>query len=106
MIKTITDMKTETRRMRSWWTGAVLLWLAAAPLAQAFYNPSTGRWLNRDPIGEVVENNLYSFVRNQPISRLDYLGHLTIKRCDEMVANDQPTGNDTDFAGCPVPARE
>lgn len=44
-------MKIETRKGK-WLISALLLWLAFVPLAQAFYNPSTGRWLNRDPLGE------------------------------------------------------
>ena len=39
-------MKIETRKGK-WLISAVLLWLAFAPLAQAFYNPSTGRGLNQ-----------------------------------------------------------
>ena len=30
----------------------VLLGISLSREAQAFYNPSTGRWLNRDPLGE------------------------------------------------------
>ncbi len=39
-----------------------------------FYNPSTGRWPNRDPIEEEGGVNLYSFVRNNPVSYTDFLG--------------------------------
>lgn len=42
-----------------------------APVAQAFYNPSTGRWLSRDPIGEKGGVNLYGFVGNRPSTRVD-----------------------------------
>jgi hypothetical protein len=35
-----------------------------APVAQAFYNPDTGRWLSRDPIEESGGLNIYSFVGN------------------------------------------
>ncbi|MCW5551781.1 MAG: RHS repeat-associated core domain-containing protein [Verrucomicrobiae bacterium] len=53
------------------------------------YNPSTGRWLNRDPINETgstilvrsrtavdlsEEKNPYRFVRNNPVGNADYLG--------------------------------
>jgi hypothetical protein len=41
---------------------------------QAFYNPTTGRWLNRDPIEERGGRNLCGFVSNEPISRSDRLG--------------------------------
>ncbi len=51
-----------------------VLWLSAHE-AQAFYNPSTGRWLSRDPIQEDEGGpNLYGFVGNDPVSRTDDLG--------------------------------
>ncbi|MEI7693856.1 MAG: RHS repeat-associated core domain-containing protein, partial [Verrucomicrobiota bacterium] len=60
-------------------TNRVLLVLALLGVtlvqnAQAFYNPSTGRWLSRDPIEEVGGNNLYNFVGNDPVRRIDPLG--------------------------------
>jgi RHS repeat-associated protein len=39
-----------------------------------YYDPETGRWPSRDPIGERGGLNLYGFVRNRPINRLDILG--------------------------------
>lgn len=39
-----------------------------------YYDPMTGRWINRDPIGERGGVNLYSFVNNNPISLWDSLG--------------------------------
>jgi RHS repeat-associated protein len=39
-----------------------------------YYNPSTGRWLSRDPIGERGGRNLYAFVNNQPTVSCDKLG--------------------------------
>jgi RHS repeat-associated protein len=39
-----------------------------------YYNPETGRWLNRDPIEEKGGLNLYSFVRNRSVNSYDYLG--------------------------------
>ena len=53
---------------------ALLLWLAFAPLAQAFYNPSTGRWLSRDPIEEAGGLNLCGMVDNNPNNFVDVLG--------------------------------
>lgn len=73
----------------------LLLGLVLGQDALAFYNPSTGRWLNRDPIGEAAffsnfsqkdsrfsDQNFYfnsiayGFVRNDSISLLDYRGLL------------------------------
>ena len=39
-----------------------------------FYDPSQGRFLNRDPIGEAGGNNLYGFVGNGPSNGIDGLG--------------------------------
>lgn len=38
------------------------------------YNPSLGRWLNRDPIGEAKELNLYAYCQNNPVLLVDKLG--------------------------------
>jgi hypothetical protein len=45
--------------------------------AMRWYSPSTGRWFSRDPIEEKGGLNLYSFVRNAPLSHWDSLGLLT-----------------------------
>jgi RHS repeat-associated protein len=39
-----------------------------------FYNPLLGRWQKRDPIGEMGGLNLYGFVGNNPLLRIDYFG--------------------------------
>ena len=39
-----------------------------------FYNPLDGRWISRDPIGELISNNLYCFSYNRLL--VDYLGLL------------------------------
>lgn len=39
-----------------------------------FYNPSTGRWPNRDPLGEIGGLNLYGLVGNDPVQRFDPFG--------------------------------
>jgi RHS repeat-associated protein len=39
-----------------------------------FYDPSSQRWLNRDPIGENGGLNLYDFVSNDPLRYIDILG--------------------------------
>jgi RHS repeat-associated protein len=39
-----------------------------------FYDPLTQRWLNRDPIGERGGINLYAFVGNDPVQKIDPLG--------------------------------
>jgi hypothetical protein len=51
-----------------------VLWLAGSPNAWSFYNPQTGRWLTRDPIGETGGPTLYGFVCNTPINTIDHCG--------------------------------
>jgi len=36
-----------------------------------YYNPSTGRWPNRDPLEERGGVNLYGFVKNDPLTKFD-----------------------------------
>jgi RHS repeat-associated protein len=39
-----------------------------------FYDPSLQRWLNRDPVAERGGLNLYAFLRNDPLSKVDPRG--------------------------------
>jgi len=39
-----------------------------------YYDPVTGRWPSRDPIGERGGMNLYGFVGNDGVGRIDRLG--------------------------------
>jgi hypothetical protein len=57
---------------------ACLTWLIPST-TQAFYNPSTGRWLSRDPIGEKGGPNVYASVNNRPTSSTDALGLVTFE---------------------------
>jgi hypothetical protein len=52
---------------------AVVVFFTALNL-QASYDPTTGRWAGRDPIEERGGWNLYAFVGNDPIIRIDKLG--------------------------------
>ena len=40
-----------------------------------YYDPKTGRWPSRDPMGELGGMNLYGFVRNDGVGRIDVLGN-------------------------------
>ncbi len=46
------------------------------------YDPSTGRWPSRDPIGEMGGGNLYGMVGNDLIGRIDFLGLIIVSKCD------------------------
>jgi RHS repeat-associated protein len=39
-----------------------------------FYNPTTGRWLSRDPLGEDAGVNLYAMISNDPVDGVDPTG--------------------------------
>jgi RHS repeat-associated protein len=39
-----------------------------------YYAPATGRWLQRDPVGERGGLNLFAMVRNAPVDLVDLLG--------------------------------
>jgi RHS repeat-associated protein len=39
-----------------------------------YYQPQTGRWLIRDPLGETGGLNLNGFVSNNPVNKIDALG--------------------------------
>lgn len=60
---------------------AVLFVALGAAEVRAYYNPKTGRWLTRDPIGERGGVNLHGFVANSPTNHLDALGHRIV--CDD-----------------------
>ncbi len=74
------------------------------------YNPSTGRWPSRDPIGEKGGHNLYAFVRNNPVSRFDILGLAAIETAENakrlcQAQIDKPPGEQPQITG-PAPASE
>ena len=52
----------------------VLLLSLLTSIASAHYDPSIGRWLNRDPIAENGGVNLYGFVGNDGVGKLDLFG--------------------------------
>jgi hypothetical protein len=85
-----------------------------------FYFPEISRWLSRDPIGERGGVNLYGFVRNHPLGRVDILGltgdfimdfhdyfeeeccgEETFKEIAEMIQPWVPNAIQKKFAGAP-----
>lgn len=47
---------------------SIALW---AQMASAFYDPSIGRWITRDPIEESDGPNVYAFCANHPTGSVD-----------------------------------
>ncbi|MCP4347822.1 MAG: RHS repeat-associated core domain-containing protein, partial [Desulfobacterales bacterium] len=41
-----------------------------------FYSAELGRWINRDPMGEIGGLNLYLYVLNSPVNFIDFLNNL------------------------------
>lgn len=61
---------------------------------QRYYNPAWGRFINRDPIGELGGANLYAYCRNDGVNRWDFLGLLGQDLSDQPQQNlgyDDPT---------------
>jgi RHS repeat-associated protein len=67
-----------------------------------YYQPETGRWLSRDPIGERGGVNLYGFVKNNGVSRIDYLGLFLDDFFDDfgdLFGDESDEGNDIPNGG-------
>jgi hypothetical protein len=67
-------MKTNTLTKATTSALFLIAWLLVPLTAHCFYNSSTGRWLSRDPIDQRGGLNLYVFVGNDPVARLDING--------------------------------
>ncbi|MCP5535578.1 MAG: hypothetical protein H7A51_04990 [Akkermansiaceae bacterium] len=51
-----------------------LILLVLTDVTHAYYDPASGRFVNRDSQEEDGGTNLYSFVRNDSVNKTDYLG--------------------------------
>jgi hypothetical protein len=58
--------------------------LLAPQQSSGYYNATTGKWLNRDPLEEDGGFNSYCFVNNEPVSANDYLGLVIETSCDAI----------------------
>ena len=56
-----------------------------------FYSPLLGRWLTRDPIGELGGANLYAFVNNDPVNRVDTVGRKSDPSTSRSCRSSTPT---------------
>jgi hypothetical protein len=63
--------------------------------AHAFYQPTAGRWLSRDPIEPKTELNIYALAQNNCINKYDPLGlkesdiSVTFNGCDALTDADR-----------------
>ena len=57
--------------------------IALVVFASRTYNPSSGRWISRDRIGEYDLYNLYCYLNNSPTETADYLGYIDVKKAIE-----------------------
>ena len=74
----------------------LLLGVSLSREAQAFYNPSTGRWLSRDPVEEGGGNNLYVCAANNTVDFYDLWGlRWTVARNGDETAIAEPDEGDT-----------
>jgi RHS repeat-associated protein len=62
------------------------------------YDPSSGRWLNRDPIGENGGLNLYDYVENDPLNNTDPFGLVLDPGDTELLADPTLIMNNADAA--------
>jgi RHS repeat-associated protein len=56
-----------------------------------FYDPGLQRWINRDPIGERYDKNLYRFVNNSPFVFVDPRGAWGVCFGDWCIGRGDPT---------------
>lgn len=58
-------------------TGLINFW-------HRWYEPETGRWITRDPIGIVGGINSYCYIYNSPLKYIDTIGFLKNEYCKKM----------------------
>jgi RHS repeat-associated protein len=64
-----------------------------------YYNPTTGRWISRDPIKERGGPTLYAFVLNEGLSHTDFLG---LQRRNPISGPEGPIRTACPFCMCAV----
>ena len=74
MVFAMTDCRTNNRPKSLNSNETRRFGLGVAYYGYRYYDPVTGRWPSRDPIGERGGLNLYGFVDNNSIDQADFLG--------------------------------
>ena len=65
----------------------VVLLVSSTLHSPAYYHPEQGRWISRDPIEELGGRNLYTFVGNDAIGKIDPFGlvaGIVVKRANAV----------------------
>jgi hypothetical protein len=68
----------------------LMVWLATVQTGWGFYNPSTGRWLSRDPVGERGGRNLYAFLQNDGVNSVDFKGLYNVSEAEKRWCRAHP----------------
>ena len=66
-------------------------------LRARYYSPSIGRFISRDPIGYKGGINVYAYVNNNPVNKIDPLGLRSVEECRRKYRNCK-LGCKADFA--------
>jgi len=72
------------------------------------YDPEAGRWVSRDPIGELGGVNLFSYSNDDPVNLTDKIGHQPCLECiSDCISSHDPLNNlrklTLSFLGAPIP---
>ena len=71
-----------------------------------YYDPSNGRFVGKDTIGERGGRNLYAFVRNRPVNMFDVLGMIPFDDLQDISMNGGGGGSDDPIKLPPFPVRD
>ena len=66
-----------------------------------YYDPETGRWLSRDPLGEFSALNIYAFISNDPLNDFDLIGLTSYKGGSGANYRPDPFGHGSNADGSP-----